>query len=140
MHESQQHLLVVPVLKMFGKKLPLHLLCKIINTSSDEVVLPKNRHLGEMKLISNTDDFLQPLVVNEVTHATDSNHVDAQWMQSRNSSQNQCRTSSNSKPAPKTSILMPGAIQIHRQVLLSDAKISKATNLKYIKCPKNMMP
>ena len=32
-------------------------------------------------------------------------------------------------PVPKTSILMSGNVQIHRKVLLSDAKISKETKI-----------
>ena len=40
---------------------------------------------------------------------------------------------SNSKPVPKVSILMPGAIQIQRQVPLSNAKISKETKIELYK-------
>ena len=47
MYESEQHLLV-PVLEIFGMKLQLCLLCMIIKTNSDEVVLPQNRHLSDM--------------------------------------------------------------------------------------------
>ena len=79
-HESQQHLLVVPVLKILVRKLPLCLLCTIINTGSDNIVLPQNRHLGEMKPLSDIDDSLKPLVVNEGTHAIDSDHVNTQCM------------------------------------------------------------
>ena len=91
-----------------------------------------------MKPLSNTDDSLKPLVVNEGTYAIDCDQCDAQCMQSENSLYNQCRTTSDSKPVPITSILMPGAIQIHRKVLLSNAKILKETkNEKY---SENMMP
>ena len=41
-YKSQQKLFVVTVLKVFEKKCPVLLLCTIINTSSDDVVLPKN--------------------------------------------------------------------------------------------------
>ena len=132
-HESQQHILAVPVLRTFGKKLSLCLLCAIINTSSDEIVLPKNWHLGEMKVLSSIDDPLKPLVVNEVTDTIDSIHVDAQWTQSDNSSYNQCRPSSNSKPVPKSSILKPGTVQIHIQVLLNDVKIWKENKTELYK-------
>ena len=88
-HELQQHILVVPVLKIFGEKLPLQLLCMIVNTSTDEIVLHKNRNLGEMKPLSNTDDTLKPLVINEVTYAIDSDQVDTPCMQSENFSYNQ---------------------------------------------------
>ena len=70
---------------------------------------------------------LNLLVINKVTYAIDSNHVDAQWMQPDSSLYNQSRTSSNSKPVLKTSVLMPDDVQIHRQVLLSDAKILAET-------------
>ena len=74
-HQLQHHLLVL-VLKPFDEKLQLCLLCTIVNTNSDEIVLPKNRHLDELKPLSNIDDPLRPLVVNEMTNAIDSNQVD----------------------------------------------------------------
>ena len=40
-HESQLNLFVVPVLKIFDIKLPEYLLCTIINTCQDDVILPK---------------------------------------------------------------------------------------------------
>ena len=92
--------------------------------------LPNNSHLGKINLLSSTDDPLKLLVFSEVTYTIDSNHNDAQWMQPDSSSYNQCRTSSNSKPVPKTPILMPGDVQIHRQVLLGAAKISKKKTTK----------
>ena len=75
-HESQQYLIVVPVGKILGEKLPLCLLCTIIYKSPDEVVLPQNRHLCEKKPLSNTDDSLNLLVVNDVMHAIDSAYND----------------------------------------------------------------
>ena len=39
--KSWQNLFVVPVLKIFSTKLPVHLLCTIINTSPNDVTLPK---------------------------------------------------------------------------------------------------
>ena len=77
-HELQQHLLV-PVVKRFGEKLPLWLLCTIANTSSDEIFLPKCRYLGEMKPLSNIDDPLKLLVINEITCAIDSDQVDTKF-------------------------------------------------------------
>ena len=129
-HELQQLLLVVPVLKIFGKKLPLHVLSTIVNTSSDQIFLPRNRHLGELKPLSNTDYPLKSLVVSEVMYAIASDQVDTQWIQSKNSSYNQCGTTNDLKPVPKTSVLKPGAIQIHRQVHLSNAKLLKETEIK----------
>ena len=106
-----------------------YLLYTTTKTSSDDIVLPKSWHVGEMKLLSTIDDPLKPSVVNEVTYTVDSSHVDAQWMQPDSSLYNQCRILSNLWPVPKTSILMPGNVQIHRQLLLSDVKISKETKI-----------
>ena len=78
-HKSEQNLLAVPVLKLFGAKLPVHLLCTVINTSPDDVTLPKNQHIGEMKPLSNRDDSWHSPSVNEVTHDTSSNHIDIQY-------------------------------------------------------------
>ena len=86
-----------------------------------------------MKPLSSTDDPFKPLVVNEVSYTIDSDHVDAQWTQPDSCLYNQHRTSSNSQPVPKTSILMPGNVQIHRQVPLSDAKNSKETKIELYK-------
>ena len=41
-YKSQQNLFVVPVLKFFSAKFPVCLLSIIINTSPDDVILPKN--------------------------------------------------------------------------------------------------
>ena len=79
-HVLQQHLLVVQVLKIFGEKLPLYLLCMIVSTSSDEIVLPQNRHFGGLKPFSNIDDPLKQLVVNVVTFSIDSDQIDARCM------------------------------------------------------------
>ena len=65
-----------------------------------------------MKPLSNTDDYLKPLVVNEMTNATDSDQVGMQCTQSNNSSYNQSGTTNDLKLVPKTSILMPCAILI----------------------------
>ena len=78
-----------------------------------------------MKLLSNTDDFWHPLSVNEVSHDINSNHIDAQWTQTDSYPSTSGKICSNSWPIPKTSVLMPSNVQIHRQVLLSNAKISK---------------
>ena len=92
-------------------------------------MLPKNQIPGEMKPFSSIDDPLKPSAVNKVIYNTDSDHVDAQWMLPDNCPYNQCKTHSNSWPVPKpswpvpkSSILIPGNVQIQRQVPLSDAK------------------
>ena len=128
-YESRQNLFAVPILKIFGKKLPVHLLFTIINASSDDVVLPKIQHLGEMKPLSSIDDPPKPSAVNKVTYNIDSDYVDTQWMQPDSSPYNQCKIHSNLQPVPKTSILVSGNVQIHRQVMLSDANILKETKI-----------
>ena len=80
-----------------------------------------------MKLLSSTDDSLNPSAVNKVTHDIDPHHVDAQWMQPNCPPSNHCKICSNSRPVLKTSVLMPRNVQIHWQVPLNDAKISKET-------------
>ena len=77
-HELQQHLLLVPVLKMFGEKLPLGLLCTIVSTSPDEIFLPRHRCLGEMKPLSTADDPIEPLMIHEVRYTIDSDQVSTQ--------------------------------------------------------------
>ena len=39
---SKHNLFIVPLLKIFHTILPVHLLCTIINTSPDQIILPKN--------------------------------------------------------------------------------------------------
>ena len=80
-YKSQQNLFVVQVLKIFDAKLPLHLLRTIINIRPDEIILPRNWHIDEMKPLSNVDDSLNPPAVNKVTHEINSNNIDEQWMQ-----------------------------------------------------------
>ena len=97
--------------------------------------LAQNRHLGMMKSLCNIDDSLKPLIVNEVMYAIDCDQVDTQCMLSENSSYNQHRITST-----KTSNLIPGGIQIHKQVPLSNAKIlKKKTKLNFTKCSEDMM-
>ena len=109
-YESQQNLFVVLVLKIFGETLPLCLLCTIINTSHDDVILPNTQHIGEMKPLNIIDDSLNPPAVNEVTHEINSDHIDAQWIQPNSHSFPSCKIYSNSQPMPKSSIIMPGNV------------------------------
>ena len=130
----------MPALKIFDAKLPLCLLCTIINTSPDDVILPKNWHIGEMKLLSNHGYSLNPPAVNKVTHDINSNYIDAQGMQPESYSFPLCKIHSNSQPMPKTSVLMANNVQIHRQVPLNNAKISKETKTTLYKQFRNMTP
>ena len=86
-----------------------------------------------MKPFNSIDEPLKSSSVNEVTHNINPNYVDTQWMQPNSSPSNQCEIHSNSCPVPKTSILMPGNVQIHIQVLLNDAEISKETRIALYK-------
>ena len=66
-HKQQPNFFVVPVLKICGTKLPVHLLCTIKSISPDDVTLPKNWHIGEVSPLDTTDDSWHPPSVNEVT-------------------------------------------------------------------------
>ena len=137
-YEPQQNF-VVPVLKRFVKKLPVHLLFTIMNTSSDDVILPKNWHIGEMILLNNSDDSWHPPSVNEVTHDINSDLIDVQFPKTDSFPPTSCKIHSNLQPIPKTSVLMPSNSKIHRQVLLSNIKSSNETKKHSINCYRNMM-
>ena len=80
-----------------------------------------------MKLLSNLYDSLNAPAVNEVGHDINSDHIDAHGMQPDSYSSPSCKTHSNLEPMPKTSVLMPSNVQIHRQVPLNNAESSKDT-------------
>ena len=82
---------------------------------------------GEMKPLSNTDDPLNPSAVNEVTHDISCNHVDSQQTQPDSYPSTSSKIHRNFWYIPKSLVLMLCNFQIHRQVPLSDAKISKET-------------
>ena len=86
-----------------------------------------------MKLLSNTDDSWHPPTVNEGTHDISSDHIDAQHTQLDSYPSAPCKICSNSQPLPETSVLIPSNLQIHRQVLLSNAKILKETKIALYK-------
>ena len=141
LYKSQQNIFVVPILQIFGTKIPVHLLCTIINTSPDDVFLPKNWCIGEMKPLSNVDDSLNPAAVNKFTHDINSDHANTQWTQPHGSPSTPCKIYSNSQSVLKTSVLIPSNVQINRQVPLNDAKVSKETKkLLYINYYRNMTP
>ena len=56
---SEQNLFVVP-LEIFGAKLPVHLLCTIINISPDVVILPKNCLIGVMTPLNYSNKSVHP--------------------------------------------------------------------------------
>ena len=92
-----------------------------------------------MKLLSNIDSLNQSAVI-EVIHDINSNHVDAQWKQPNNYPTILCKICSNLKPVPKPSVLMPSNVQIPRQVLLKDLKVSKEQRLLYTNYYRNITP
>ena len=92
-----------------------------------------NGTFGEMKLLSNTDDSWHPLSVSEVTHGISSDHVDAQCPQPDSYPSTSCKIHSNSWTIPETSVLMPSNLQLYRQALLSNTKISKETKITLYK-------
>ena len=55
------------------------LLCTVINTSPDDIILPKNWHIGKMAPLSHTDNSVQH--INEVTHDINPNKVSTSWTQ-----------------------------------------------------------
>ena len=83
-----------------------------------------------MKPLSTSNDPVEQLIINEVTYTIDYDQVNTQFKQTQNSSYHQSESTNDLKPVPKTSILMHSAIQIHRQVPLTDTKISKKTKNK----------
>ena len=95
--------------------------------------LARKWHTGEMKPLSNTDDSLHAPSVNEVTHYISSDHFDAQCTQLDSYPLTSCKIHSNTWPIPETSVLMPSNLQIHRQVQLSNANISKETKINLYK-------
>ena len=99
------------------------------NTNHNDIILPKNQHIGDMKLVSNSDDSWYPPSVSEVTHDISSNHIDAQYQQSDRYPSTSCKICSNSQPIAETSVLIPSNLQIHRQLPLSNARISKETKI-----------
>ena len=83
--------------------------------------------IGEMKPLSNIDDPVYNPAVYEVTHHVISYHINAQWTQPDSYSSTLCEVCSNSCPMPEMSVLMPSNVQIHGQVPLNNAKLSKET-------------
>ena len=75
----EQNLFIVPLLKIFSKKLPMHPLCTVINPSPYDVILPNNWHIGEMMLLSHTNSSVQH--IKGVVHDISPNTVSANWTQ-----------------------------------------------------------
>ena len=93
--KSEQNVFIVPVLNIFSTKLPVHLLCTIINSSPNDVILPKNWHISEMKSLSYTNDLWHPPSVNEVTHDINPNNNGTNWTLD-NCPPTSCETHNNS--------------------------------------------
>ena len=97
----QQHLLVVQVFKIYGEKLPLQLLCTIVNTGPGIIFIPKHRNLGEMKPLNTYDDQVESLMVNEITYKIDSDQVNTKPTQTQKSHCTQSESTNDPKPVPK---------------------------------------
>ena len=76
------------------------------------------------------DDLVKSLMVSEVIYEIDSDQVDTKFTQTQKSPYTQTESTYDLKPVSNTLILMPGAIQINRQVPIIDPKISKETKNK----------
>ena len=120
-YQPQQNLFVVPVIKILGKNYH-YILCMIINTSPDNVILPKHWYIGKMILLNNSDDSWHPPSVSEVTHNISLDHIDVQYPKMHSFSQTSCKIHSNLRPIPETLLLMPSNLQVHRQAPLNNAK------------------
>ena len=73
-----------------------------------------------MKLLSNSDDFLNLSAINEVPHDINSDNVDVQGTQPNSYTSTPCKSCSNLQTVPKTLVLIPRSVQIHRQALLKE--------------------
>ena len=100
----EQNLFFVPLLEFSAKKLSVHLQCIVINTSPDDVILPKNWHIGEMTSLSHTDNSVQH--INEVSHNINPNIVSASWRQQNIDPHTKYKTHDDPQPIIKTSLLI----------------------------------
>ena len=72
----------------------------------------QNWNIGEIRLLSSTDDSCHPPSVNEVTHDISSDHIDVQCTQPDSYPTTSCKIHSNSQHITETSVLMPSNLQI----------------------------
>ena len=126
-----------PFLKFLGAKLPVHLLCTVINTTPDDVILPKNWHIGEINPFSQTNS-IHP--INEVTHSINPDTISTSWTQQNNYPHTTHKTCNNPQAPIKTSFLMPSDIQVPRQVPLHYANILEEMEIALHKLLKNLTP
>ena len=133
-HVLEQHLFIMAILKIVGAKLPSPLLCTIVNTSPYEIVLPKHRHICEIEILNASDNPTESLMISKIMCKIDSDQTDTKLAQTskfpKNSTYTQIKPSNELKLMPKISIIMPSAIQIHRKMPFTDAKIAKETKDK----------
>ena len=66
-------------LKIFGQTIPVHFLCTIINTSQNDVISPKNWHIGKIIPLNNINDSWHPSSVNEIIHDISSDQIDIHY-------------------------------------------------------------
>ena len=70
---------VVPLLKIFSVKLPINLLCTVINISPEHISLPRNRHIGELTELNHNYTAVHTASVNRITHVVRPNIINANW-------------------------------------------------------------
>ena len=121
----EQNLFIVPLLKIFGKTSFMQLLCAVINSSPNDVTLPKNWCIGKMTPLSHTDSSV--LHNNEVTHDINPDPVSASWTQQNIDPHTKHKTHNEPQPKIKTSLLMSSNFQVHRQLPPYNANISEET-------------
>ena len=76
---TDQNLFLVPLLKIFSAKLPMNLLCTIINTSPNNDILLRNRHIGKMTHLNCSNTPIHPVSVNEIKYGIKPKTINANW-------------------------------------------------------------
>ena len=123
-----QNLFIVPLLKIFSTKLPTNLLCNIINISPDNIILPRNIHIGKLISLDHSGIFVHTVYINDITHVVDPSITHANCMPPKNKNQHLRKTSESQKPLV-SSLILPSEKQVHRQVPLKDANILNTMKL-----------
>ena len=100
--------------------------CK--NISPDNVILPRNRHIGKLTPLNYSNTSVDTVSINEIMHVVKTSTINADRTPLGIEKQPPCNTHENQQPLV-SSLILPSEIQVHRQVPLSDAKISETTKL-----------
>ena len=97
------------------------------NYHPNYVIFPQNWYIGKMTPLSQTNSSVQH--INEVTHDINPDTVSTSWTQQSIDPCTKCNMQNKPQPKIKMSVIMPSDIQVHRQVNLNNANISKETKL-----------